>query len=234
MLQVNVDKILPVTEARDKFNQIVDGVEGTDDLYVLTKNGKPSAVVVGVNHLEKLTGETGIQAAASATVINNSEQTETQQTEPTTDQTDTVYSEINDTKQDAPQPKENTFDTPANSTELNLSSPTPSPSTELSGEIDSATPGMVADDNDPIKPIPDDFSNAFLSAEPSTTPTTAPDNSQQNETNDVDTSQESYSFDSDLNEKPIDPFSTNNSHSVSDNENQSLDDTFGDNTISGK
>ena len=58
MLEVDIDKILPVTEARDNFNKIVDEVEGTDHMYVLTKNGKPSAVIVGVNHLEKLTGKT--------------------------------------------------------------------------------------------------------------------------------------------------------------------------------
>ena len=58
MLEVDIDKILPVTEARDNFNKIIDEVEGTEHMYVLTKNGKPSAVVVGVNHLEKLTGKT--------------------------------------------------------------------------------------------------------------------------------------------------------------------------------
>ncbi|MDO9593079.1 MAG: type II toxin-antitoxin system Phd/YefM family antitoxin [Erysipelotrichaceae bacterium] len=57
MLEVDIDKILPVTEARDNFNKIIDEVGGTDHMYVLTKNGKPSAVVVGVNHLEKLTGK---------------------------------------------------------------------------------------------------------------------------------------------------------------------------------
>lgn len=57
VLEVDIDKILPVTEARDSFNKIVDEVEGTDHMYVLTKNGKPAAVVVGVNHLEKLTGK---------------------------------------------------------------------------------------------------------------------------------------------------------------------------------
>ena len=57
MLDVDIDKILPLTEARDNFNKIVDDVEGTDQMYVLTKNGKPAAVVVGVNHLEKLTGK---------------------------------------------------------------------------------------------------------------------------------------------------------------------------------
>lgn len=56
-MEVDIDKILPLTEARDNFNKIIDDVGGTDHMYVLTKNGKPSAVVVGVNHLEKLTGK---------------------------------------------------------------------------------------------------------------------------------------------------------------------------------
>ncbi len=56
MLDVNVEKILPVTEVRDSLNKIIDEVEGSDELYVITKNGKPSAILVGVHHLEKLTG----------------------------------------------------------------------------------------------------------------------------------------------------------------------------------
>lgn len=56
MLEVNIEKIVPVTEARDSLNKIIDEVSAGDELYVLTVNGKPSAVVVGVHHLEKLTG----------------------------------------------------------------------------------------------------------------------------------------------------------------------------------
>ena len=56
MLDVNIEKILPVTEVRDSLNKIIDDVENTDELYVVTKNGKPTAIVVGVHHLEKLTG----------------------------------------------------------------------------------------------------------------------------------------------------------------------------------
>jgi len=56
MLEVKIENIIPVTEARDSFNQLVDSVEGSDDMFVLTKNGKPSAILVGVQHLEKLTG----------------------------------------------------------------------------------------------------------------------------------------------------------------------------------
>jgi prevent-host-death family protein len=70
MLQVDIEKIIPVTEARDSFNKIVDEVEGTDEMYVLTKNGKPSAVVVGVNHLEKLTGAEGAEVMAKIGDMN--------------------------------------------------------------------------------------------------------------------------------------------------------------------
>lgn len=64
MLSVDIEKIIPVTEARDMFNKIIDEVEGSDALYVLTKNGKPAAVVAGINHLEKLTGETDTDVMA--------------------------------------------------------------------------------------------------------------------------------------------------------------------------
>jgi len=57
MLEVQIENILPVTEARDKLNQLIDSVESSDNMYVMTKNGKPSAILVGVHHLEKLTGE---------------------------------------------------------------------------------------------------------------------------------------------------------------------------------
>lgn len=56
MLDVNIEKILPVTAVRDALNKIIDEVEESDELYVVTKNGKPSAIIVGVHHLEKLTG----------------------------------------------------------------------------------------------------------------------------------------------------------------------------------
>lgn len=70
MLQVDIEKIVPVTEARDMFNKIVDEVEGSDEMYVMTKNGKPSAVIVGVNHLEKLTGEQSAEVMAKIADLN--------------------------------------------------------------------------------------------------------------------------------------------------------------------
>lgn len=56
MLDVDIEKILPITEVRDSLNKIIDAVIDSEDLYVVTKNGKPSAIIVGVHHLEKLTG----------------------------------------------------------------------------------------------------------------------------------------------------------------------------------
>ena len=57
MLDVNIDKILSVADAKGKFEEIMTDVEDSDEMYVLTDNDKPSAVIVGVNHLEKLTGQ---------------------------------------------------------------------------------------------------------------------------------------------------------------------------------
>lgn len=56
MLDVNIEKILPITAVRDALNKIIDEVEDSNELYVITKNGKPAAIIVGVHHLEKLTG----------------------------------------------------------------------------------------------------------------------------------------------------------------------------------
>jgi prevent-host-death family protein len=74
MLEVKIEKILPVTEARDSFNKLVDEVEGTDELYVLTKNGKPAAVLVGVHHLEKLTGTSEEELMAQANVAEQKDE----------------------------------------------------------------------------------------------------------------------------------------------------------------
>lgn len=57
MLEVKIENIIPVTEARDKLNQLIENVEDSDEMIVMTKNGKPTAILVGVHHMEKLTGE---------------------------------------------------------------------------------------------------------------------------------------------------------------------------------
>ena len=64
MLQVPVDKIIPLTEMRDKFSKIVADLEAGTPLYILTKNGKPSVAVLSVGQLQKLIKEE-VKAAPS-------------------------------------------------------------------------------------------------------------------------------------------------------------------------
>lgn len=54
-LKVSLENIIPLTEARDHFSQIVNEVQ-KDKLYVLTKGGKPAIALVDVKYLEAITG----------------------------------------------------------------------------------------------------------------------------------------------------------------------------------
>lgn len=54
-LKVSLENIIPLTEARDHFSQIVTEVQ-KDKLYVLTKGGKPAVAIVDVKYLEHITG----------------------------------------------------------------------------------------------------------------------------------------------------------------------------------
>lgn len=56
MLEVEINKILPLTEARDNFSKIVGEVE-KGELYVLTKNGKPAVAIINVAKLEEMIGQ---------------------------------------------------------------------------------------------------------------------------------------------------------------------------------
>lgn len=56
MLDVDIEKILPISSVRELLNSIVDEVANSDEMYVVTKEGRPAAIVVGVHHLEVLTG----------------------------------------------------------------------------------------------------------------------------------------------------------------------------------
>lgn len=57
MLSVELDKIIPLTEARDSLSKIIAEVENNEEMYVLTKGGKPSVAIVSIPYLETLTGE---------------------------------------------------------------------------------------------------------------------------------------------------------------------------------
>lgn len=54
-LKVSLENIIPLTEARDHFSQIVAEVQ-KDKLYVLTKGGKPAVAIIDVKYLEAITG----------------------------------------------------------------------------------------------------------------------------------------------------------------------------------
>ncbi len=55
-LEVPIDKIVPLTEARDQFSKIVADLEQGTPLYILTKNGKPAVAIVAIDHINQLRG----------------------------------------------------------------------------------------------------------------------------------------------------------------------------------
>lgn len=56
MLQVPIDKIVPLTAARDTLSKIIADVEAGTPMYIFTKNGKPSVAVVSIDYLQKQVG----------------------------------------------------------------------------------------------------------------------------------------------------------------------------------
>jgi prevent-host-death family protein len=110
MLEVKVENILPVTEARDTFNQLIDKVEGSDEMFVMTKNGKPIAILVGVHHLEKLTGENHEElfGTTTSTPANNVDNGEAAKTDSTVDEPVATPTEVVPTVDvQSPMPAEN-------------------------------------------------------------------------------------------------------------------------------
>ena len=45
---------MPVSEAKDKLSQLVEGVETTHDAVVITRHGKPAAVLISPDDLDSL------------------------------------------------------------------------------------------------------------------------------------------------------------------------------------
>ena len=48
-------RIMSVSEAKDKLSTVVESVEATHDAVVITRHGKPAAVLVSPEDLESLT-----------------------------------------------------------------------------------------------------------------------------------------------------------------------------------
>lgn len=181
MLEVNIEKIVPVTEARDMFNKIVDDVEGTDELYVLTKNGKPAAVVVGVNHLEKLTGQSHsdasskIEEASGAAIASIA-------ADPVAEESETVFASADDAQlpaaaeMSAPVAANDPFAMAANELATQQAGAVASPMSSLAES--SLTPTAASTDLaggvSNITPIPEGFNNGMPTAEEVANPYTSP------------------------------------------------------------
>jgi antitoxin YefM len=48
------DVVLPLSEIKKRLSEIVDGVEERHDRVVLTRNGRPAAVLISPDELESL------------------------------------------------------------------------------------------------------------------------------------------------------------------------------------
>lgn len=54
IIMVMPDTTLPLSEIKKRLSEIVDGVESTHDRVVLTRNGRPAAVIMSPDDLEAL------------------------------------------------------------------------------------------------------------------------------------------------------------------------------------
>jgi prevent-host-death family protein len=48
------DRVLPLAEIKKRLSEIVDGIEERHDRVVLTRNGRPAAVLMSPDELESL------------------------------------------------------------------------------------------------------------------------------------------------------------------------------------
>lgn len=67
MLKVEVDKILPVTDARANIARLVDDV-CKGNIYVLTRGGKPAVMVAPIDYLNK--PEANVETVKSKPKVN--------------------------------------------------------------------------------------------------------------------------------------------------------------------
>lgn len=64
MFEVPIDKIMPVTIARAKISSLVRDVQNTKSLFVLTRGGKPAAILASIDYIKNInTNNTQIKTA---------------------------------------------------------------------------------------------------------------------------------------------------------------------------
>jgi antitoxin YefM len=54
IIMVMSDTTLPLSEIKKRLSEIIDGVEATHDRVILTRNGRPAAVIMSPDDLEAL------------------------------------------------------------------------------------------------------------------------------------------------------------------------------------
>lgn len=76
MFDVPIDKIIPVTNARAQIASLVRDVQKTKSLYVLTRGGKPAAVLASIDyiHNNSLT-KTASPAKATLPMVEDKKET---------------------------------------------------------------------------------------------------------------------------------------------------------------
>ncbi|MFI5840962.1 type II toxin-antitoxin system Phd/YefM family antitoxin [Catenuloplanes sp. NPDC051500] len=63
-----MNAMLPLAEVRDRLSTLVTSVEQTHERIIITRNGRPAAVLIAVSDLETLTvtpGRAGIKESAN-------------------------------------------------------------------------------------------------------------------------------------------------------------------------
>jgi antitoxin YefM len=64
-MEVNVMKALSVSEAKMKLSGLIDSVNATDEEIVITKNGRPAAVLVSPEEFESLKETVAVRSDAT-------------------------------------------------------------------------------------------------------------------------------------------------------------------------
>lgn len=119
MIHADLDKILPEADALEKITSIIEEVETNQELFIITKSGRPACAIINIDYLEELTGS---QVSTQGSKINTEIKPEPELIEKAEDQEkpDTVLSE--NSQDDEPILQE---EVPATQTSPSFASPPP-------------------------------------------------------------------------------------------------------------
>lgn len=69
MIHADLDKILPEDDALEKISSIIEEVEQKQELFIITKSGRPAAAIINIDYLEELTGNPVPQKSESQEAV---------------------------------------------------------------------------------------------------------------------------------------------------------------------